>query len=140
MSKFPVTEDKERALRADMARLGIRESDLQESFVRGAGPGGQKINKTSVVVFLKHRPSGTEVKCQRTRSQALNRFFARRLLCEKISTALLGEQSRREQEREKIRRQKRRRSRKQKEKMLQSKHRRTTVKKTRSKVDESSAD
>ena len=104
-----------------MRRLGVRESDLVEDFVRGSGPGGQKINKTSMAVLLRHPSSGLEVRCQESRSQALNRFLARRLLVEKIEAALLGKKSAAESAREKIRRQKRRRSRRAKDKMLAEK-------------------
>lgn len=105
-----------------MEKLGILEADLTEKFIRGSGSGGQKINKTSSCVYLLHKPSGIEVKCQRERSQALNRFFARRELCEKLAEKIAGEKSKRQKEREKIRRQKRRRSRRAKEKMLEKKH------------------
>ncbi|MBX7157384.1 MAG: peptide chain release factor-like protein [Verrucomicrobiae bacterium] len=105
-----------------MAELAIYEEDLRENFIRGSGHGGQKINKTSSCVQLLHIPTGIEVRCQRERSQALNRFLARRELCDRIAEKVFREKSQRQQEREKIRRQKRRRSRRQKEKMLQQKH------------------
>jgi peptide chain release factor len=120
-SRFGVSLKKSRELLQEMAKLGIREQDLEEEFVRSSGPGGQNVNKTSTKVKLRHKPSGIEVGCQRERSQALNRFFARRLLCEKYKELVLGIQSRKQQEREKIRRQKRRRSRRAKEKMLEQK-------------------
>ena len=85
MSKFKVSTTKESELYKRMAELNIDESDLVEKFIRGSGSGGQKINKTSSCVYLLHKPSGTEVKCQTTRSQAMNRFYARRELCEKIA-------------------------------------------------------
>src|ERR1039457_5203918 len=75
MLQFGVSTDKGRALLERMARLGIRESDLEENFVKGSGAGGQKVNKTSSCVWLRHKPSGIEVKCQWERSQALNRFL-----------------------------------------------------------------
>ena len=118
---FNVTPEKETALRRRMEELGIREADLTERFVKGSGKGGQKINKTSSCVHLLHGPSGIEVKCQRGRSQALNRFLARRSLCERLAARVLGEASAREQEREKIRRSKRRRSRRQQARMLDDK-------------------
>ena len=105
-----------------MARLGIREADLVEKFVLGSGKGGQKLNKTSSCVYLKHVPSGIEVKCQRERSRSLNRVLARREICDRLEARILGAQSARQQEWEKIRRQKRKRSRRQKEKMLAGKH------------------
>lgn len=112
---------KQEALEKRMEKLGIREEDLEEKFIRGSGRGGQKINKTSSCVWLRHGPSGMEVKCQQNRSQAMNRFLARRELCEKLAEKLHGEKSARQQAQEKIRRQKRRKSRRQKEKMLDAK-------------------
>ena len=116
-----VTPDKEDALAAKMRFLGIREADLDEKFIRAGGRGGQKINKTSACVYLKHIPTGIEVKCQSSRSQALNRFLARRILANKIESLLLGRESEARKKVEKIRRQKRRRSRRAKEKMLKNK-------------------
>ena len=113
MSLFPVSFEKEVQLLKRMATLRIAEADLQEWFIRGGGPGGQKTNKTSSTVCLRHKPTGIEVRCARERSQSLNRFLARRELCDKIAAQIRGEKSKREQEREKIRRQKRRRSRRQ---------------------------
>lgn len=104
-----------------MTRLGIRESDLMEDFVKGSGAGGQKINKTSMAVSIRHAPSGIIVRCQESRSQALNRFLARRLLCEKLERKVLGLQSEEQQRIEKLRRQKRKRSKRAKEKMLANK-------------------
>lgn len=104
-----------------MDRLGLKEADFEESFVRSSGPGGQNVNKVSSCVWLRHRPTGLEVKCQRERSQALNRFLAKRLLVEKIELFHLGRESKKIQAIEKIRRQKRKRSRRAKEKMLASK-------------------
>ncbi len=104
-----------------MQKLGIRDSDLIEKFIRSGGKGGQHLNKTSTCVYLKHLPSGIEVKCQREREQSLNRYLARRLLVEKIETLRLGKQSAEQQRIEKIRRQKRKRSKRAKEKVLQAK-------------------
>ena len=84
MPQFPVSKSKLKDLETKMQRLGIKEENLVETFVRGSGPGGQKINKTSVAVILKDPQRGIEVRCQKERSQALNRFIARRLLVEKI--------------------------------------------------------
>jgi len=122
-------------LKERMARLGLRESDFEEEFIRGSGAGGQKINKTSVVVLLTHRPTGIQVRCQDSRSQALNRFLARRLLVEKLEEQLLREKSARRQAAEKIRRQKRRRSRRAKEKMLGNKQHQSEKKSLRKKPD-----
>ena len=116
-----ITEQKEKQLQQRMETLGIRESDLEEHFVRGSGKGGQKINKTASCVHLIHKPSGLEVKCQKERSQAMNRFFARRLLCDKLEEEREGAKSRKVQAQEKIRRQKRRRSRRAKAKMMDEK-------------------
>ena len=112
---------KEEALKARMASLGIRESDIVERFVLSGKKGGQKVNKTSACVYLKHIPTGIEVKCQQERSQALNRFFARRILVNKVDSLIRGRESEDEKRYEKIRRQKRRRSRRAKEKMLADK-------------------
>jgi len=118
---FPVSPEKAAALAARMAALGIREDDLDEQFVRSGGKGGQNVNKVATCVVLVHRPSGMAVKCQEARSQAMNRFLARRLLCEKLDEKQRGAASAAEQARERIRRQKRRRSKRAKEKMLQNK-------------------
>jgi peptide chain release factor len=134
MAKFNVSPQSEKRLLGKMEKLGVAEEDLLEKFIKGGGPGGQKINKTSSCVYLLHRPTGIEIKCQRTRSQALNRFYARRELCERLEERILGRESKRQQEIEKIRRQKRRRSRKQKERMLKAKHERSVVKKGRTRV------
>ena len=121
MGEAFVNTEKQEALAARMAGLGIREADLIERFVLGSGSGGQKLNKTSSCVYLKHIPSGIEVKCQRERSRELNRYLARREVCERIEERKLGLRSARQQEVERIRRQKRRRSRRQKERMLNDK-------------------
>jgi protein subunit release factor B len=127
-----ISSDKWQALYERMERLGIREGDLAESFVKGSGKGGQKVNKTSNCVYLLHRPSGIEIKCQRERSQALNRFFARRDLCDRLDEKIHGEQSARRQAMEKVRRQKRRRSRRQQARMLDDKRRHSEKKRMRS--------
>ena len=121
MPLFPISEAKADELVGRMARLGIREADLDESFIRGSGAGGQKVNKTSSCVYILHRPSGLEVKCQRERSQAMNRYFARRELCDRLEAKVKGVASARQQEAEKVRRQKRRRSRRATARMLDDK-------------------
>lgn len=117
-----ITQDKWEKLQERMDKLKISEADLSEQFIRGSGKGGQKINKTSSCVQLAHKPSGIEIRCQKSRLQASNRFFARRDLCDKLEEKILGIKSRKQQEREKIRRQKRRRSRRAKNKMLDAKN------------------
>jgi len=121
MADYSVNLTKEHALKEKMARLGVRESDLVESFIRSSGPGGQNVNKVATAVYLKHIPTGIEVKCGRERSQALNRFLARRILINKIETVMFGRASEERRMIEKIRRQKRRRSKRAKEKMLAAK-------------------
>ena len=109
MNESPVSQTKKDALAARMLALGIREPELNEKFILGSGKGGQKMNKTSSCVYLRHRPTGLEVKCGRTRSREQNRFLARRELCDRLEARRHGEQSTRRQAIEKIRRQKRRR-------------------------------
>ena len=125
---MPLSSDRGRAIIARLRALGIREDDLDETFVRSGGKGGQNVNKVATCVVLVHRPTGTAVKCQRERSQGQNRLVARQLLADKIETALLGRASARAQETARIRRQKRRRSRRAKEKMLATKHARSETK------------
>jgi protein subunit release factor B len=111
----PVTSEKLAALEQRMAALGITEGELLEKFVRGSGSGGQKINKTNNCVFLKHLPSGVCIKCQMDRSRELNRFLARRELCEQLEMIRDGKASAKTQAIEKMRRQKRQRSRRSKQ-------------------------
>ncbi len=131
MPALPVTDAKRHALELRLESLGLREQDFDEHFVRSGGAGGQHVNKTSTCVVLRHRPSGLEVRCQRERSQALNRFWARRLLADKYETMIKGKASEAEQRREKIRRQKRRRSRRAQENTLEQKHRQSEKKQAR---------
>ncbi len=84
MTWFPVSEEKARCLLERMDALGIEEKDIEEQFIRSSGRGGQKVNKTSTCVYLKHIPTGIEVKCMEERSQSLNRFLARRELVSRI--------------------------------------------------------
>jgi len=121
MSAFPVSLEKEAQLARRMAALGVCETDIEESFVRSGGHGGQNVNKTSTCVMLLHRPTGLHVKCQATRQQGLNRFIARRLLLDKIEAMKTGFVAARRAEIEKIRRQKRKRSRRAKAWMLADK-------------------
>ena len=116
MSKFGVSQEKERALEARLQALEIHEEDLDETFIRSSGPGGQHVNKTSTCVRLVHRPTGLSVKVQRSRSQGLNRFLARRLLADRLEQQLRGGKSTQSQQHVKIRRQKERRARRTKQK------------------------
>lgn len=131
VSTFGITPEKKNALKHKMKRLGINESDIVEKFVRSAGAGGQKVNKTSTCVYLKHLPTGIEVKCQKERNQSLNRFFARRILLEKIQRQILNKKTAAEQRIAKIKRQKRKRSKRAKEKILKLKKMRSEKKKLR---------
>ncbi len=127
-----VSPEKEAALAARLARLGVKPDDLVEKFVRAGGPGGQNVNKTSTAVYLKHVPSGIEIKMQQERSQALNRFLARRTLADRLEARLRGERSAEAARVARIRRQKRRRSRRSKEKVLEAKSRQAMKKAARS--------
>lgn len=122
MPLFSVSIDKENALLKRMQALGVREADFKEKFIRASAPGGQNVNKTSSCVYLKHLPTGIEVKCQIERSQGLNRYLARRRLLDLIEKKRTGFITKEQARIEKIRRQKRRRSRRAKEKMLRNKH------------------
>lgn len=121
MTNFPVSPQKQVELNAKMRRLGVTERDLEESFIRSSGPGGQNVNKVSSCVVLRHQPSGLEVRCQRERSQALNRFLARRLLVDRLERQRLGRLSAEAKRIAKLRRQKRKRSKRAKEKLLRLK-------------------
>lgn len=136
MADFGISLDKGKALREKMARLGIREQDIIESFIRSRGPGGQNVNKSSTCVYLKHIPTGIEVKCQKERSQALNRYLARKILASKVEVILLGELSEERQRIEKLRRQKRRRSKAAKLRILEAKRKRAQKKSLRAPVRE----
>ena len=121
MCAFPVTLEKEQQMAQRMAALGVRESDLEETFVKSGGHGGQNVNKLATCVMLVHRPTGLQVKCQATRQQGLNRFLARRLLLDKIEEKQTGQIAAQRARIEKIRRQKRKRSRRAKARMLADK-------------------
>ena len=129
-----ISPEKEAALRARMEQLGVREEEFRETFVRSSGPGGQKVNKTSSCVFLVHLPTGLSVKCQQERSQALNRFLARRILLDRIERLRTGLVTAERMRVEKIRRQKRRRSRRAQEKTLEAKHIQSEKKSLRTRV------
>ena len=137
MSGVSISAAKQLALAERMQTLGVREADLEERFIRSSGPGGQRTNKVSTCVVLRHRPSGLEVRCQRERIQPLNRFLARRLLLDRLEAQRLGRLSEEAQRIAKIRRQKRRRSRRAKEKMLDAKHYHAQVKANRQRPEDS---
>ena len=130
-----ISEEKWFALRARMEKLAIKEAELEEKFVLGSGAGGQKVNKTSSCVHLIHKVSGIDIRCQHSRSQAANRFFARRELCDRVEEKTAGLKSKKEQAREKVRRQKRRRSRRSKNRMLDDKKIQGNKKVSRKKPD-----
>jgi len=135
MSQFPVSPEKEGQLAQRMAALGVREADIQETFVRSGGHGGQNVNKNATCVMLLHVPTRLRVKCQTTRQQGLNRFLARRLLLDKIEAMQKGYVDARRDAIEKIRRQKRRRSRRARQRMLADKSHQAFKKETRRRVD-----
>ena len=122
MALFPISSGKEKQLLERMQTLGVHEQDIDEQFVRSSGAGGQNVNKVASCVVLQHRPSGIRVRCQKERSQALNRYLARRLLLDKIEAAIKGQADSEAQRIAKIRRQKRKRSRRAKLRLLADKH------------------
>lgn len=132
MPVFGVSKDKEEALQKRMESLGIQEQDIVEKFIRSSGKGGQKVNKASTCVYLKHIPTGIEVKCQIERYQGLNRYLARKILADKVETLIRGKESEEQQRIERIRRQKRKRSKKAKMKILEEKRKHSKKKKERS--------
>jgi protein subunit release factor B len=131
MNSFPIGPDKAAQLAARMVALGVRETDLEETFVRSGGHGGQNVNKTATCVMLLHRPTGLQVKCQSTRQQGLNRFLARRLLLDKVEARQQGHVMAERARTEKIRRQKRRRSQRAKQRMLAEKAHQSAKKESR---------
>ncbi len=132
MAFYSVSKEKEEALRMRMESLGILEKDIVEKFIRSSGRGGQRVNKASTCVYLKHIPTEIEVKCQIERYQGLNRYLARKILADKIEAMIRGKESEEQQRIEKIRRQKRKRSKRAKMKMLEEKRMHSQKKKERS--------
>jgi peptide chain release factor len=128
MTATPVHSDKEQQLALRMAALGVRESDIEETFVKSGGHGGQNVNKLATCVVSVHRPTGLQVKCQTTRHQGLNRFIARKLLLDKIEDLHKSRVAAERARVEKIRRQKRKKSRRAKERMLADKAHRSDKK------------
>ena len=134
MGFFAVSSAKEKLLRDRMEALGLREEDIDESFIRSSGKGGQHVNKTSTCVYLRHLPTGIDVKCQKERSQAMNRYHARVLLLDKLDRLIRGRESEERKRIEKLKRQKRKRSKRAKEKMLADKHMTGMKKKLRGRI------
>lgn len=131
---FPISSKKNEYLQRAMWRLGIRDTDLEESFIRSSGPGGQNVNKVATCVVLKHVPTGVVVKCQKNRSQAMNRYFARRILLERLESQIRGRESAEAQRIAKIKRQKRKRSKRAKAKMLEAKKKHSGKKQQRRRI------
>lgn len=121
MLHFGVSLKKENDLQIKMAKLGIKEEDLEEKFVYSSGKGGQNVNKNSTCVYIRHRPTGISVKCQQERYQGLNRYIARAILCSKIESIILKHESEEQKRIAKIRKQKKKRSKRAKEKILHDK-------------------
>lgn len=128
-----VNKDKWDKLAEWMEKLHINEDDLIEKFILGSGKGGQKLHKTASTVYLKHIPSGIEIKCQESRNREDNRYFARVRLCEKRHAIVSDEKTKEQQRIEKLKRQKKRRSRRSKQKMLDEKSKQGQLKKLRQK-------
>ena len=126
-----IRKEKLEALKIKMKELAIDENDLIEKFILGSGKGGQKLNKTASCVYLKHKPTGVEIKCQKNRSREDNRFLARKKLCEEIASKIYKKRTERQSLIEKIRRQKQKRSKRAKEKILEAKRERSNIKKGR---------
>ncbi len=136
LPRFPVSASKQQALEEKFRKLKLQLNEIQESFMTSGGPGGQNVNKRATCVYLKHIPTGLAVRCQKQRSQGLNRFLAWRSLVEKIEKYYLGQSQAEKEKLEKIRRQKKRRSRRLRLKVLREKRYRAEKKKLRARVRE----
>ncbi len=133
MTNSPIAKSKIDEITERLEDLGVSASDLKEEFIKGSGPGGQKINKTNSCVQLTHIPSGMVIRCQKTRSREQNRFFARRVLSERLEEIQLGKKSEKAKKAHKIRAQKKKRSKRAKEKILEKKKQISDKKKLRKK-------
>lgn len=122
-------------IESKLAALGTSSADIEERFIRGSGKGGQKINKTSSCVWLRHRPTGVEARCQRERSQLANRELAWADLCEKLAERRRASAALQQQEREKDQRRNRQKSRGQKRRMIASKKHRSAIKARRGRAE-----
>lgn len=132
----PVAQEEAMSLEKKMALLGIREEDIVESFIRSSGPGGQNVNKTATCVYLKHLPTGIEVKCQRQRSQLLNRSLARHILLSKIAYKIQQNNLHKQSLKAKIMRARRPKPRGLKIKILENKRKHAQKKSARKKIRE----
>ena len=128
-----ISTEKWEKLTERMDKLHITDADLVEKFILGSGKGGQKLHKTASTVYLKHVPSGLEIKCQYSRSRDDNRYFARERICEKLHSIISDEKTKEQQRSEKLKRQKKRRSRRSKQKMLDEKSKQGQLKGLRKK-------
>lgn len=135
MIDFGVTISKQKDLEDKFNKLNIKEGDIIEKFVHSSGNGGQNINKVATCVYLKYVPLNIEIKCQKSRTQILNRYYARKMLAEEVENRILGEKSKKQKEIEKKRRQKRKRSKRAKEKILELKKLNSEKKENRKKVE-----
>lgn len=134
MINFGITQTKQKELEDKFNKLNIKENDIIEKFIHSSGNGGQNVNKVSTCVYLKYIPLNIEIKCQKARTQLLNRYYARKMLVEELENRILGEKSKKQREIEKIRRQKRKRSKRAKEKILELKKLNSEKKENRKKV------
>ncbi len=135
MINFGVSVSKQKDIEDKFIKYNIKDCDLVEKFIHSSGNGGQNLNKVATCVYLRYIPLNIEIKCQKYRTQLLNRYAARKKLIEEIEKKLFGEQSEKQKEIEKIRRQKRKRSKRAKEKVLEAKKFNSLKKQNRQKVE-----